>query len=130
MGYNGDEKRYNGDEKRKDFCPVHHLKCSEISRLQEASSKRVPIWVFIIFVSMLTGVLGYINYDAVTRHANVVKALVTHIDKADVVLNNSSRVLDRVAHSLNEVALNQREVMDKLELKFKHIPKYDNGHRD
>lgn len=122
--------KYDGDEKRRDYCPVHHLKCSEIRQLQTASSHSVPIWVFMSFVSLLTGVLGYINYDGARKHSEVIDSLEKHIDKADIVLGNSSRVLSRVTHSLNEVALNQREVMEKLELEFKHIPKYDNGYRN
>lgn len=123
------ETKYNGEEKRKDYCPVHHLKCYEIRDLKRESDKRLPIWVFIIFISCLTGVLGFLNYDLIKRHNLVIETLDKHTQNTNALIDDSKTLLNRVTHSLNEVTLNQREVMEKLEIKFRHIPKYDNGYK-
>lgn len=96
-------------------------------KVEVRTSNRVPIWVFVVFVGGLTGILGFLNYDSIRRHDQVISSLESHIDKANIVLENSGRVLDRVTHSLNEVALNQQEVMKKIDIKFRRIPRYDNG---
>lgn len=118
---------YNGEERRRGFCPVHHLKCHQIRDVEIKTSKRVPIWVFVVFISGLTGVLGFLNYDSIRRHDEVMDHLGDHVEKANIVLENNSRVLGRVTHSLNEVALNQQEVMKVIDLEFRRIPRYDNG---
>ncbi len=111
-------QKYDGEEKRSEYCPVHHIKCSDIKDLQIDAKKRVPIWVFVIFVSAMGGVLGYMNYEIISKEVVTQRLLATHIEKSNVILNS-------MKHGLNEVALNQRTVMHKLDLEFEEAPRYD-----
>lgn len=109
---------WNGDERRQEYCPVHHIKCAEIKEAGEVSKTKVPIWIFKIFVTCVVLVLGYMNVDSYRSNQQTLSVLDAHVQKSNIILH-------RITHGLNEVALNQRKVMSKLELEFVHLPDYE-----
>ncbi|NNF97493.1 MAG: hypothetical protein HKM94_11255, partial [Halobacteria archaeon] len=112
-------------ERREGYCPVHHIKCSEIKELQTDSKKRVPVWVFTLFAVAVFGVVGWFNLDGIRRNKEVLESLSLHMNESSLVFERTTRILSRATHALNEVAFNQRNVMKKLELDFQPIPDYE-----
>jgi len=96
-------------ERRDGFCPVHNIKCDEWKDTDIEVKKRVPIWVFNIFLVCLIGVLGY-----------QLAMLSSHV-------RTSSRIFGNVTHTLQEVTMNQRIIMRHNNLKFEHLPRFDTG---
>ncbi len=47
-----DPRRDGPTDRRADFCPVHNIKCAQWDSTEKKVSNRVPIWVFVIFISM------------------------------------------------------------------------------
>ena len=108
---------YDGPERRSEYCPVHHIKCEEWKNTEADMRKRVPIWVFTIFVTALGSLLAYMNYDTMQKQEKTLVILNTHIER-------SNRILSTVSHGLLEIGMNQRKVMRGLDLEFEHVPKY------
>lgn len=88
---------------KQSYCPVHSIKCSEIKDAHTLIRKRVPIWVFLGFCVCLGTILGY-QLTLVQKNANT---------------------MEKVVHGLNEVAVNQTRVMEKIGLEFHKLPSYD-----
>lgn len=116
---------YSGEERRSSFCPVHHIKCKEIEGIESESKKKVPIWVFTLFVSAMLVILGWYNLQMNARNEEVIESLEKHILQSDITFTKNSVIMTRVAHALNEVAYNQRSVMRKIDLEFQEIPDYE-----
>ena len=117
-------EKYNGVEKREDYCPVHNIKCGEIKDLQLDAKKRVPTWVFVIFVSLFGSILGYLNFDTLYKSTSIQLLLKEHIEKSNIILLDMQVGIRATQHGLNEVSINQKKVMKKLDLEFDEIPHY------
>ena len=100
---------YNGDERRKGYCPVHHVKCNQLDNTEREVKRKVPIWVFTLFLMMAGSVFGYQLY-----------LLNDHV-------RNSNSILRNLSHGLREVALNQKTVMHELELTYQELHDYEKG---
>ena len=116
---------YKGEERRAEYCPVHHIKCEQWKATEAKLASRVPVWVFVIFISVAASAATWLNVASIERHDVVVKELTTHVGHSNEVLLKNSIILSRATHALNEIALNQRHVMEQLELEFERIPSYN-----
>ena len=111
---------WDGGERRTEYCPVHHIKCQEMKEQKDEMKKRIPIWVGKLFLTVLVLALGYMNLDGYRKNERLLTMINTHITQSSVLLN-------RLAHGINEVAVNQQTVMNKLDLDFKQLPHYDSS---
>ena len=98
-------------------CLLHDTECERWKETNEEMKKRVPIWIFKIFVTILIIFLGGANIYITKRSNEVFKVLTHHIEY-------SNNLLKRMSHSNREVLMNQKRVMDKLNLPFLEIPDY------
>ena len=89
------------------YCPVHNIKCDELKGLNKDVKGKVPIWVFVIFVTTMASIIGY------------------QLTMLNVHIKRSNQIFNTVSHGLNEVAMNQKSVMHKLEMTFQKLPDYD-----
>lgn len=117
-------KKYTGEERRMDYCPVHNIKCEEIRNLQVDQKKRVPIWVFTLFVAATFSIFGFLNFSSMKRHETALKALEKHIGTTNEVMTENKTTMERVRHALNEVAYNLRSVMKQNDIDFEDLPDY------
>lgn len=122
------QNNYNGKERREDYCPVHHIKCKQLNDLESDVKNRLPRWVFLTFIGLMTSMLGYMNYqildsqqDALMRQERLQSVLNVHLEE-------SNRIFTRINHNINEVAVNQQRVLEKLDMPFRPIPRYDQNH--
>ena len=118
------KKPYQGEERRSEYCPVHHIKCQEWKDTKEEMKTRVPIWIFKIFIGVIITVLGYMNYSAISHHQELIEALNDHMAESTKIFGRINSSFSNITHSLNEIGMNQRSVMKKIELEFQHLPEY------
>ena len=78
---------------------------------------KLPIWVFKLSVTVLIIVLGSMNVYTVREFKAVTKDLKDHIQVSNKILKNISK-------NSREVALNQKAVLEKLDLPYIEIPGY------
>jgi hypothetical protein len=116
---------YEGDEKRQGFCPVHHIKCEELKSIKSEGRKKLPIWVFTFFATILFSAMWWYNIQVSEDHQIVIKSLQMHLTESSIVFRENARVISRATHILSEVAFNQRTVMEKLEMDYQEIPDFD-----
>jgi hypothetical protein len=121
--YPGMDRRIQ--ERRNGYCAVHDFKCAQWAETEKTLKAKVPIWVFVIFISLAAGGFSYLNLNIVSESKETQQLLKEHIDSANRNLEKVTRVLAAVSHSNKEVSLNQRTVMRKLELPFQNVPNYD-----
>lgn len=118
---------YDGEERRAEYCPVHNIKCDEIKAINNDTKNRVPIWVFTIFVTLIMIALGWINIQSKEENKKSLKIFEKHLVQSDKMFSETAEVLQKATHNLNEVALNQKIMLKKLELDYQKIPDYNTG---
>jgi hypothetical protein len=101
------KEEYIGEERRKDYCPVHHIKCAQQEKTGMEVKKRVPIWVFTIFLICLSSVIGY---QLVLLNNHVVE---------------SNKIFKVITFGQRELAHNQRIVMHELKLPYEELRIYE-----
>ena len=80
--------KYDGPERRREYCPVHHIKCQEIKDARTETRRRVPIWVFTLVVGMLITAQGILINIAIRSNEKSNATLTEHIRTSDRILNN------------------------------------------
>ena len=105
-------------ERRAEYCPVHHIKCKEWEATDKEVKNRLPIWVATILLTIAIPVVGFNYFQDSQANVQILKRIDKHID-------SSNKMLKKISHGTNEIALNQRKVMDKLEMEFSPLPHYD-----
>lgn len=113
------------DSKEDQYCPVHNIKCKELESTKRLAMKRVPIWAFYLFVGGSVAVAGWLNLASIERHERSMKVIESHIITSNSSISGIGSILGRATHALNEIAFNQRVVMQNLELDFQEIPDYE-----
>ena len=98
-------------------CPLHDSECEKWKETDEEMKKKVPIWIFKIFVTILIIFLGGANIYFTKRSDLTLEILTKHIEYSD-------KLLKRMSHENREVSMNQKTVMKSLNLPFQEIPDY------
>ena len=105
------------------YCPVHQ--CEEIKELKTDLKKKLPVWVFTFFGLGVFSIIGWLNVQSIQSNKETVALLKEHLEQTDQLTQTTANVLKKMMHNLNEVTLNQRLVIKKLELEFQSIPSYE-----
>lgn len=111
------EEQWQKDERREGYCPVHHIKCEDMKKLESGLEKKVPIWVFKLSITVLILALGGMNAYFYRLSTETLKAVQAHVDV-------SSKILKRMSLKSREATLNQKIIMEKLDLPYREIPRY------
>jgi hypothetical protein len=110
-------ENYEGEERRNDYCPVHHIKCKEMEKLETGLAGKVPIWVFKIAVTIIILALGSMNAYFYKMSSSTLVQLERHVDISNTIMKQMSR-------KNREVILNQKIVMEHLKIPYREIPNY------
>ena len=115
---------YTGAEQRKGYCPVHHIKCDEWKETKAQLKNKVPIWVFTTIITIGMAVVGYMSFSMRAESTRMLAAVTAHTNESVIYRESINRMLRSLAHGQSEIAVNQRNVMEKLELDFTELPEY------
>jgi hypothetical protein len=117
------DERYEGQERRDGYCPVHHIKCQEIEKINKGLETKVPIWIFKILISVIIIAFGGMNAYFFKISTDTLMLVEKHT-------NFSNKILKAMSLKNREVLMNQKIVMEHLDIPYREIPKYYGNGKD
>ena len=109
---------YKGPERRNGYCPVHHIKCQQIEMVEADSKKKVPIWVFVLAMGVISAVLGYQMRTTANEITKSNKEIVNHVELSWIAVRTMNS-------GIREIGLNQKRVLQKLNLDYEYLKEYE-----
>jgi hypothetical protein len=91
-----------------------------MEKLEQGLTSKVPIWIFKIAVTIIVLALGSMNAYFYQMSSDTLRQLERHVDISNTIMKQMSR-------KNREVILNQKIVMEHLNIPYREIPNYYGG---
>ena len=124
-------------------CPIHDVVCKNWEKTEMDVKKKVPIWVFVIAITLAGGGISWINIESSNRHLIAKKLIEKHVQTStecfeNVTKKNSDRfekvaeafermekLMNKLVISQTESKINQKRMLKKLNLEYETIDHFD-----